>query len=209
MNSELINAMADLDRAKVFEIVREEIKKDTDPLKIVEWLSQGLKIVGDYFEKKEYFLAELITGGDIFESIFHEITPILEEKNIDIKVKGRILIGTVQGDVHDIGKNIVKTILTVSGFYVEDLGVDVPAEKFIESIKQSNVEILGLSALLTIAIDSVKEIVTLLEKENLRNNIKIIVGGSAFNEEIAEKLGVDAYGKDPMEALRICQNFLG
>ena len=93
--------------------------------------------------------------------------------------------------------------------WLEDLGVDVPAEKFIESIKQSNVEILGLSALLTIAIDSVEEIVALIEKENLRDKIKIIVGGSAFNEEVAEKLGVDAYGKDPMEALKICQNFLG
>ena len=80
MNNELINAMEDLDRAKVFEIVREEIKKDTDPLKIVDWLSQGLKIVGDYFEKKEYFLAELITGGDIFESIFQELKPIIKKK---------------------------------------------------------------------------------------------------------------------------------
>jgi len=80
MNNELISAMAELDRAKVFEIVREEIKKDTNPLKIIDWLSQGLKIVGDYFEKKEYFLAELITGGDIFESIFQELKPILEKK---------------------------------------------------------------------------------------------------------------------------------
>jgi methylmalonyl-CoA mutase cobalamin-binding domain/chain len=208
LDNELVKAMVDLDRAKVFEIVREEIKKDTDPLKIIDCLSEGLKIVGDYFEKKEYFLAELITGGDIFESIFQEIKPILIEKNIDTQVKGKIVIGTVQGDVHDIGKNIVKTILTVSGFYIEDLGVDVPAEKFIEAIKQPKVKILGLSALLTIAVDSVKQIIELLEKQNLRSKIKIIVGGSAFNEDIAKSLGVDAYGKDPMEALKKCQKFL-
>jgi len=118
------------------------------------------------------------------------------------------VIGTVQGDVHDIGKNLVKTILTISGFFVEDIGVDVPAEKFIEAIKQSNAKILGLSALLTIAIDSVREIIILLEKENLRNKIKIIVGGSAFNEEVAKNLGVDGYGKDPMEALKKCQEFI-
>lgn len=208
LDNELVKAMVDLDRAKVYEIVREEIKKDTDPLKIIDCLSQGLKIIGGYFEKKEYFLAELITGGDIFESIFQEIKPILIKKNIDTQVKGKIVIGTVQGDVHDIGKNIVKTILTVSGFYIEDLGVDVPAEKFIEAIKQPKVKILGLSALLTVAVDSVKKIIELLEKQNLRSKIKIIVGGSAFNEDIAKSLGVDAYGKDPMEAVKKCQKLL-
>ncbi|MFX1477645.1 MAG: B12-binding domain-containing protein [Promethearchaeota archaeon] len=208
MNKELVNAMADLDRTKVLEIVKEEIKKKTDPLKIIESLSEGVKIVGDYFEKKEYFLAELITGGDIFENAFQELKPLLEKSNSTVQSKGKIVIGTVYGDVHDIGKNIVKTMLNATGFSVEDLGVDVPPEKFIEAAKRPEIKILGLSALLTVAIDSVSEIIRRLERENLRDKIKIIVGGSAFTEVIAEKLNVDAYGRDPQEAVNICKKFL-
>jgi trimethylamine corrinoid protein len=208
MSHELVNAMADLQRSKVFEIVRNEIEKDTDPLKIIEWLSQGLKKVGEYFDKKEYFLAELITGGDIFETVYQEIKPVLEKKNVNAQIKGKIVLGTVQGDVHDIGKNIVKTILTVSGFHVEDLGVDVPPERFIEALKQTEAKIIALSALLTIAIDSVEEIIKLLRKEDLRDKVKIIVGGSAFSKELVKNLDVDAFGIDPMDALKKCQQFL-
>ncbi|MFW9942341.1 MAG: B12-binding domain-containing protein [Candidatus Thorarchaeota archaeon] len=208
MNKELVNAMAKLDRSKVLEIVGEEIDKGTDPLRIIEWLSEGVKIVGEYFEKKEYFLAELITSGDIFENAFQELKPILEKSKVNLQSKGKIVLGTVQGDVHDIGKNIVKTILTASGFSVEDLGVDVQPEKFVEAVKNSDIKILGLSALLTIAIDSVKDITALLEKENLRSKVKIIIGGSAFTEEIANKLEVDAFGKDPQDAVKFCQKFL-
>jgi methanogenic corrinoid protein MtbC1 len=209
MNNELVKAMGELERAKVLDIVKEEIEKGTDPLKIIEWLSEGVKIVGDYFEKKEYFLAELITGGDIFENAFEELKPLLEKSGTSIQSKGKIILGTVQGDVHDIGKNIVKTILMASGFTVEDLGVDVPPEKFIDAIKQPGVSILGLSALLTVAIDSVIDTINLINKENLRSKVKIIVGGSAFSEGIVQNLDVDAYGKDPQEAVNICQKFLG
>jgi methylmalonyl-CoA mutase cobalamin-binding domain/chain len=208
MNKGLVNAMAELDRTTVLNIVREEISIGTDPLRIIDWLSEGVKIVGEYFEKKEYFLAELITSGDIFENAFQELKPVLEKSDLILQSKGKIVIGTVQGDVHDIGKNIVKTILIASGFSVEDLGVDVQPEKFIEAVKQSDFKILGLSALLTIAIDSVKDIIKLLERENLRNKVRIIIGGSALTEEIANKLGVDAFGKDPQEAVKICQKFL-
>jgi methylmalonyl-CoA mutase cobalamin-binding domain/chain len=208
MNKELVNAMAELDRTKVLEIMRKELEKGTDPLRIIDWLSEGVKIVGEYFEKKEYFLAELITSGDIFENAFQELKPILEKSKIPLNSKTKIVIGTVQGDVHDIGKNIVKTLLLASGFSVEDLGVDVQPEKFIEAVKPPEIKILGLSALLTIAIDSVKDIIALLERENLRKKVKVIIGGSAFTEDIAKKLGVDAFGKDPQEAIKICQKFL-
>ena len=208
MNEELVSAMADLDRTKVLEVVRNEIEKGTDPLKIIDGLSKGVEIVGQYFEKKEYFLAELITSGDIFENAFQKLKPILEKSDIVLQTKGKIVIGTVKGDIHDIGKNIVKTILIASGFSVEDLGVDVQPEKFIEAVKQSEIKILGLSALLTVAIDSVKDIIKLLERENLRSKVKVIVGGAAFTEKIASTLGVDAFGKDPQEAVRICQKFI-
>ncbi|MHA2181688.1 MAG: cobalamin B12-binding domain-containing protein [Promethearchaeota archaeon] len=208
MNKNLIDAMADLDRIKVLEIVREDIEKGTDPLKIIECLSEGVKRVGEYFEKKEYFLAELITSGDIFENAFQKLKPILDQSDLIPQSKGKIVIGTVQGDIHDIGKNIVKTLLTASGFTVEDLGVDVQAERFIEAVKQPKIKILGLSALLTVAIDSVEEIMQLLERENLRSKVRVIVGGSAFTEEIANSLGVDAFGKDPQEAVKLCQKFI-
>ncbi|MHA1987390.1 MAG: cobalamin B12-binding domain-containing protein [Promethearchaeota archaeon] len=208
MNKELVNAMAELDRTKVLEIVEEEIEKKTNPLEIIDGLSKGVEIVGEFFEKKEYFLAELITSGDIFENAFQKLKPILEKSDTILQSKGKIVIGTVKGDVHDIGKNIVKTILIASGFSVEDLGVDVQPEKFIEAVKQPEIKILGLSALLTVAIDSVKDIIHMLEKENLRKKVKVIIGGAAFTQEIADKLNVDAFGKDPQEAVKICQKFI-
>jgi methylmalonyl-CoA mutase cobalamin-binding domain/chain len=208
LNKELVNAMAELDRTKVLEIVEEEIEKKTNPLEIIDGLSKGVEIVGEFFEKKEYFLAELITSGDIFENAFQKLKPILEKSDTILQSKGKIVIGTVKGDVHDIGKNIVKTILIASGFSVEDLGVDVQPEKFIEAVKQPEIKILGLSALLTVAIDSVKDIIHMLEKENLRKKVKVIIGGAAFTQEIADKLNVDAFGKDPQEAVKICQKFI-
>lgn len=205
---ELVDAMANLERSKLLENVKKEIKNGTDPLEIIERLSQGLKIVGDLYDKKEYFLAELITAGDIFQNAFQEIKPVLEKKGLKIQVKGKIVIGTVRGDLHDIGKNIVITMLVSSGFYVEDLGIDVPPEKFIEAIKQSKADILAMSALLTVALDAAKETMKLLEKNNLRDKVKVICGGAAFDENIAKKIGADAYGKDPLEAVKICQRLL-
>nr|MDO8080181.1 corrinoid protein [Candidatus Freyarchaeota archaeon] len=208
MVSELVDAMAKLERSSVLENVEKEIKRGTDPLEIIEQLSQGLRIVGELYDKKEYFLAELITAGDIFQNAFQEIKPVLEKKGLKTKIKGKIVIGTVRGDLHDIGKNIVTTMLVSSGFYVEDLGVDVPPERFIEAVRQINPDIIAMSALLTVALDAAKETINLLKKNNLRNKVKIIVGGAAFNEDIAKKLGADAYGKDPLEAVKTCQKFL-
>lgn len=208
MAGELVDAMAKLERGKVLENVKREIERDADPLEIIERLSQGLKTVGDLYDKKEYFLAELITAGDIFQNAFQEIKPVLEKKGLKTQVKGKIVIGTVRGDLHDIGKNIVTTMLVSSGFYVEDLGVDVPPENFIEAIKQIKADILAMSALLTVALDAAKETIKLLEKENLRSSVKVICGGAAFDENIAKKLGADAYGKDPLEAVKFCQRIL-
>lgn len=208
MVSELVDAIAKLERDEVLEYLRKEIQKGTDPLEIVDQLSQGLKIVGDLYDKREYFLAELIAAGDIFQEAFQEIKPILEKKNLKTQSKGKIVIGTVQGDIHDIGKTIVATLLVSSGYYVEDLGVDVPPEKFMEAIKKTDAEVLAMSALLTVAIESAKETIQLLEKNNLRNKVKIIVGGAAFNEDIAKKIGADAYGKDALDAIKFCEKIL-
>lgn len=208
MVSELVDAIAKLERDEVLEYLRKEIQKGTDPLEIVEQLSQGLKIVGDLYDKREYFLAELIAAGDIFQEAFQEIKPILEKKNLKTQSKGKIVIGTVQGDIHDIGKTIVATLLVSSGYYVEDLGVDVPPEKFMEAIKKTDADVLAMSALLTVAIESAKETIQLLEKNNLRNKVKIIVGGAAFNEDIAKKIGADAYGKDALDAIKFCEKIL-
>lgn len=197
MVSELADAMAKLERSDVLSNVKKEIKKGTAPMEIIDQLSQGLKIAGELYDEKEYFLAELITAGDIFQEAFQEIKPVLEEKGLKTQVKGKIVIGTIRGDIHDIGKSIVTTMLLSSGFYVEDLGVDVPPEKFMEAIRKINADVLAMSALLTIAIDSAKETIKLLEKNNLRSKVKIIVGGAAFTEDIAKKIGADAYGKNP------------
>jgi len=191
------------------ELVRKALEEDKiDPIEIIEKsLRPAMEIVGDKFEKGEFFLSELVVAGDLFKEIMDElIKPKLKKAEKEL---GTIVIGTVRGDLHDIGKNIVATMLEVAGFKVIDLGVDVSPEAFVEAVKKYNPDIVGMSALLTTTMIEMENVIKELEKAGVRDKVKVIVGGAAVTDEFAKKIGADAYGKDAVEAVEICKKLLG
>jgi len=173
---------------------------------ITEGMSKGMEIVGQKYEANEYFLAELIMAGETMK----EGTKVLEPhlKAGDVKAIGKVAIGTVRGDLHDIGKNVVVTLLGAAGFDIVDLGVDVPAEKFVEAVKDSNPDIVGMSALLTTTMVEMETTIKALRKAGLRRKVKIIIGGAPITQEYAKKIGADAAARDAVEGVNICKSWV-
>lgn len=208
MSEELKNLIIELKEEEAVAQVKERIQKGEDALKILEEVRAAMDIVGKKFEEKEFFLPDLIMSGDILEQITEILAPELKE-GAEAEVKGEIILGTVKGDIHDIGKDIVKFMLEANGFKVHDLGVDVPKEKFIEALKKENARILALSGFLTLAFDAMKETVKKVENEGLRDDIKIMIGGGQMDEDLREYVGADAYGKDAVKAVQLANNWTG
>lgn len=207
MACELVDAIADLKEEKALRIVKEKLASE-DPLKILEFCRKGLEIVGKRFEEAVYFIPDLVMAGEILREITEIVKPKME-KTVQVKRLGKVLIGTVEGDIHDIGKNIVTLMLDINGFEVHDLGVDVPAQKFVEKIEEVKPEIVGLSGLLTLAIDSMKKTIETIDDAGLRNRVKIIIGGNIVDERVKEYVGADAYANDAIEAVSICKRLVG
>jgi 5-methyltetrahydrofolate--homocysteine methyltransferase len=149
----------------------------------------------------EYFLSDLVLAADIFQKIFDIVKPSLKEQAT--RIKGKIVLGTVQGDIHDMGKNLVGMLLKLNGFEVYDLGVDVPPKTFVQKVKDTNANIVALSGLLTIAWDSMKKTVEEFKNSGLRNKVKIMIGGGMINETVEEYVGADAAGKSTMDAVKL------
>lgn len=200
---DFISEIVELNENNVNEMVEERLQKNEEPLKIMDDVKEAMKIIGNKFSNKEYFLPELIMSGEILRQIFEVLGPKLKESQISGEKKGKVLIGTVFGDIHDIGKDVVKFMLDANGFDVLDLGVDVPAEKFIESLKEFKPEVLGLSGFLTLAYDSMKEIIEKLNVAGLRDSVKIMIGGGTVDERIVEFVGADAYGQTAVDAVNL------
>jgi len=173
---------------------------------IKEGMGEGMVIVGEKFEQGEYFLADLILAGEMMK----DGMVILDDK-IDKKEagkKGTVIIATVKGDIHDIGKNIVGVMLSASDFKVVDLGVDVPEDKIISAIKETGARAIGLSVLLTTMIGSIKDIVDALKEAGMRDSVKIAIGGACTSERLAKEMGVDAYGEDAVKSVKIFEKLL-
>jgi 5-methyltetrahydrofolate--homocysteine methyltransferase len=198
---DLVKAVANLDEGTILRLVRERVKKSEDPLQIIELCRQGLEIIGKRFEAMEYFLSDLVLAADIFQKIFDIVKPSLKEQAT--RIKGKIVLGTVQGDIHDMGKNLVGTLLKLNGFEVYDLGVDVPPNAFVQKVKDTNANIVALSGLLTIAWDSMKKTVEEFKNSGLRNKVKIMIGGGMINKTVEEYVGADAVGKSTMDAVKL------
>lgn len=205
---DFINEIVELNEKNVEELVKERISKNEDPLKIMDDVKKAMKIIGDKFSNKEYFLPELIMSGEILRQIFDELGPKMKEAQSSEEKKGKILLGTVAGDIHDIGKDVVKFMLDVNGFDVLDLGVDVSAEKFIESLKEFKPKVLALSGFLTLAYDSMKDLIDKLKDAGLRENIKIMIGGGTVDERIVDFVGADAYGQTAVDAVNIATKWM-
>jgi 5-methyltetrahydrofolate--homocysteine methyltransferase len=204
-----IDEIVELNENKVNELVKERIQNNEDPLKIMDDVKEAMKIIGDKFSNKEYFLPDLIMSGEILRQIFEELGPKLKESQASEDKKGKILLGTVFGDIHDIGKDVVKFMLDANGFDVLDLGVDVPADKFIESLKEYKPDVLALSGFLTLAFDSMKEIIDKLNNAGLRDTVKIMIGGGTVDERIVEYVGADAYGESAVDAVKMAEDWIG
>jgi 5-methyltetrahydrofolate--homocysteine methyltransferase len=208
MSGELMKAVADLEEKEALRLTKERLDRGEEPRLILDESRGGMEIVGKRFSDGTYFLPELIFSAEIFKEITEIVKPRLK-KDVQAKRLGKVIIGTVAGDIHDIGKDIVVFLLDVNGFEVYDLGVDVPPKKFVEKIKETNASVVGLSGFLTLAFDSMKETVDIIRAAGLRDKVKIMIGGGQIDEEIRKYTGADAYGKDAMAGVSLTKAWIG
>jgi methanogenic corrinoid protein MtbC1 len=208
MSKELVNAIADMREEQALELVQEMVKSGTEPLAIVEAARQAMTVVGQRYQEGDYFLPELMLAGEMLKQITDIVKPELA-KLPEIERYGKVLIGTVKGDIHDIGKDIVSFMLDVNGFEVLDLGVDVSPQKFVEAIQDFEPQVVGLSGFLTLAFDVMKETVEAIKAAGLRDGVKIMIGGGQVNEEIKKYAGADAYGQDAMAGVSLAKEWVG
>ncbi|MBS7624110.1 corrinoid protein [Candidatus Bathyarchaeota archaeon] len=208
MTSNILDALKDalinMDAAKVIDLVNKALTLKLDPIEIIGVLRSGMDEVGRRFESGEYFISELVMSGEIMKRALEILKPHLKSEG---RGKGKIVLGTIIGDLHDIGKEIIKTLLISSGFEVYDLGVDVPPEKFVEAAKETGAKIIGISALLSTSIVNTAKVVEKLREEGLRDKVKVIVGGAAARQWMIEKYGLDAAINDAIKGLEIIRRW--
>ncbi|MFZ7132756.1 MAG: cobalamin B12-binding domain-containing protein [Eubacteriales bacterium] len=202
--------LGDLKDNQVFELISKFLQDH--PTKeqanqLIKAAQDGMAIVGERFESGEYFVGDLIFGGEVITEIIDLIYPIIGQEMTNEKI-GKILLGTVEGDLHDIGKNIFKVMARASGFEVYDIGIDQPVEAFVSAIKEMKPDILGMSGVLTLALDSMKNTVTAVKSEDLDKNMKIIIGGNPVNKDACLFIGADAYTVNAVEGLAICKDWM-
>ena len=208
MSKKLVNAIADMKEEEALNLVKKMVEDGSEPTAILDAAREAMDIVGQRFEKGDYFLPELMLAGEMMAQITEMIRPELA-KMPEVKRFGKVLIGTVEGDIHDIGKNIVTFMLDVNGFEVRDLGVDVPPQKFVEAIRKFKPQVVALSGFLTLAFDAMKETTAAIAEAGLRDDVHIMVGGGQVNDEISEYAGADAYGKDAMAGVSLAKKWSG
>ena len=208
MSEQLVLAIADMKEDEALQLVEEMVEGGVEPMAILDAAREAMGIVGKRYEEGTYFLPELMLSGEMLNRITDILKPELA-KLPEIERHGKVLIGTVKGDIHDIGKNIVTFMLDVNGFDVLDLGVDVSPQKFVEAIQDFEPQVIGLSGFLTLAFDTTKETIEAIETAGLRDGVKIMIGGGQVNEEIQKYAGADAYGRDAMAGVTLARKWLG
>ena len=208
-DTRLIHLLADLEEDAVLKLVDERLAAGHDPLKILEDCNEGMRLVGQRYERGEYYIAGLIMSGEIFREVVEIIQPLMVKKT-DEKSSGRIMVGTVSGDIHDIGKNMVGMLLSCYGFTVIDLGVDVPPAEFAAKAVELKPDIVGLSGLITASFEMMKQTVSALRVESEKHKLSfpIIIGGGMIDDQVCRYVGADHWLKDAMAGVRLCQNLL-
>lgn len=205
---ELQNCIVNFEMDRIKKVADKAIKAGLEPyIAVTEGLSKGMEVVSKLYDKGEYFLSDLIMAGETMKAAMEIIEPHLKT-SIKAKTIGVVVIGTVEGDLHDIGKDIVTTLLSSAGFKVIDLGIDVPAESFVRAVRNKNPDILAMSSLVTTTMPNMKKTIQILKEEGLRDNVKIIVGGAPISNEFAKEINADAYGKDAIDAVRISKKWM-
>lgn len=208
MTESLIHALVEMQEAEALQKAKQLLDEGTDPMNILEACSKAMKTVGKRFEQGEYFLPHLIMAGVMLKQISETIKPLIKEEKTEAG-RGRVLMGTVRGDIHDIGKNIVIFLLEVNGFEVRDIGIDQPLENFVEAIREFQPGVVGMSGLLTLAFDSMKETVRAIEDAGLREKVRIMIGGAQVTEQVKDYTGADAYGPDALAGVRLVEQWIG
>ena len=205
----LSSAIVEGDLEKGRRMADEVLIRKIDPLKAVEYgLSKGMAIVGEGFETGDVFLPGLMTAADVFNSVMEILRPEIKAQNKQIAVSGTVLIGTVRGDVHNIGKNIVATVLGTQGFDVVDIGIDNPPLKFIEEAEKRKVDVIALSSLMTTTMPGQKEMIDTLMEMKLRGKYLVIVGGGPVTQDWADRIGADGYGKSAAQAAETVRRWM-
>ena len=202
MSKELVEAMVKMQEKEAVETAKRLLEGGEDPSRILASCKDAMDTVGKRFEKGEYFLPELVMAGEMLRQISEIVKPLITGE-VQKERLGKVIIGTVEGDIHDIGKDIVVFMLDVNGFDVLDLGIDVPAQKFVDSLKDSQASVVGLSGFLTLAFNSMKATVDAIASAGLRDKVKIMIGGSVMSDQIAEFVGADVYGETAMSAVSL------
>ncbi len=208
MSEKLVDAIVNMKEEEAISITNELIEGGEDPVKILAACREAVGVVGKRFEEGTYFLPELIMAGEMLSQISTIVKPKLQDTQ-ESKKAGKVLIGTVEGDIHDIGKDIVTFMLDVNGYDVLDLGIDIPPAKFVEAIKDFQPEVVGLSGFLTLAFDSMVETVKAIKDAGLRDQVKIMIGGGQIDDVIKEYTGADAYGLDAIAAVNLTKGWIG
>ena len=206
MDKELALKLADLEEKTFLALVQQELEAGTDTLAIIEACREGMTLVGKRFEEGRYFISDLMMSSAMFKQASEILSPHLKTSG-DVS-RGKVVMGTVKGDIHNIGKDIVVEMLKSANYDVHDLGVDVPPERFVEVIKETKAQVLGLSALLTTAFESMKDTVEALKAAGLRSQARIMIGGGVTNQEIVEYTGSDAWGANAQMAVNLCNTFM-
>jgi corrinoid protein of di/trimethylamine methyltransferase len=207
--AKLTNSLVDGDPDATFEATKEALAAGIEPMAIIkEGLIPGINIVGEKFSCGEYFLPDLIIAADGMQKAMTLLEPELLKRQQAIESAGTVLLGTVNGDIHEIGKSLVGTMLTANGFKVHDLGVDVPTETFVAKVQEMKPDILGLSALLTTTMVMQREVIKALAEAGIRDKVKVMVGGAPVTRSWAEEIGADGYAEDAMGAVQIARQLV-
>jgi methanogenic corrinoid protein MtbC1 len=207
MANKLIEAITSFQEEEALQIVEELLDQGTKPTEVLDACRKALDKIGQLFEEGTYFLPELMVAGEIMTQITEIIKPKLSGESEGQRL-GKVLIGTVQGDIHDIGKNIVTFMLDVNGFDVLDLGVDVAPEKFVDAVKDFQPQVVGLSGFLTLSFDAMKDTTAAISAAGLRDKVKIMIGGGQITDEVNEYAGTDGYGRDAVAAITFAKNWI-
>ena len=208
---QLVDWLADMNEDDGLALAKKMLLEDkTDPLRVMELCRRAMDLVGKRFEEGEYFLPELVLAGEMLETIGAIAKPLIQQAPGEVAKKlGKVLIGTVHGDLHDIGKNIVSFMLDINGFEVKDIGIDVPVKSFVDEVKAYQPDVVALSGFLTLAFDSMKETIEAFEAAGMRDQFKIMIGGGQIDETVRAYTGADAFGVNAVEAVNLSRKWMG
>ena len=209
MKEKLVAAIADMEEEEALRLARAMLERGEDPQTILDAGSEAMAIIGERYDAEEYYLPELMIAGEMMKQIGELVKPKLSAGVEKKEPLGKVIIGTVAGDIHDIGKDVVAFMLEVNNFEVHNLGVDIPAEKFVDKIRELKPDIVGMSGFLTMAFDQMKRTVKAIQEAGLRDQVRIMIGGTIMNDEAAEYAGADAYGKDATTAVKLAKSWTG